>query len=211
MAHPAGLSKRKFPGDPRGRHREIKEPLLQGHHAGPHGLEVDIGAQHREIAALPRIRHDRLVATLEKMAAETVPRVEAHRPCGLEPAHPRNQIGLGRLQQEMVVVGHRHLRRHPPARALAHLAQGLEEATPIRGVLENRLPPVPAFENVINRPGIYHARFASHPSTLPKSLRPRQERNSRSDPFFPSPDGCDLPVVLLPAPAGAALTLGTRG
>ena len=32
------------------------------------------------------------------------------------------------------------------------LAQGFQKAPPIRVVLENRLPPVPAVENMINRP-----------------------------------------------------------
>ncbi len=67
------------------------------------------------------------------------------------------------------------------------LAQGFQKAPPIRVVLENRLPPVPTVENMINRPGIFHARCARHPSPLPKSLRAGQERVSRSDPFFHSP------------------------
>ena len=50
----------------------------------------------------------------------------------------------------------------PPACARASLTKGFKEAPPIRIVLENRLAPVSAVENVINRPLLFNACLAGH-------------------------------------------------
>ena len=72
-----------------------------------------------------------------------VPRVEAPRPSGLEPSHPRHRIGLGRLHQEMGVVGHQHIRKHPLASPVAHLPERSQKAPLIRGIPADRLSAIP--------------------------------------------------------------------
>ena len=61
----------------------------------------------------------------------------------LEPGHPADQVWLGRLHQEVVVVAHEDVSVDQPPCALARLRQGSDEALPVRVVLEDRLPTLP--------------------------------------------------------------------
>ncbi len=153
--------------------RKIKQPLIESHQPRTHRVEMDLVAQHREVAALLRIHDDRFIPPLKKVPAEPMPRVEAHRPRHLEPAHPRDQVCLRRLQQEMVVVRHQYIGMNPPAGPRARLSESLQKTAPILVIPENRFAPVPTIQNVINGTFKFNARFASHETDICTLSPPR--------------------------------------
>ena len=65
---------------------------------------------------------------------------------------------------------------HPPTGPRTSLAQCFQKAPPIRVVLKDGFPPVPAIENVINRPGKFHARFTSHDKNDPLRIQHSTQR-----------------------------------
>ena len=62
----------------------------------------------------------------------------------------------------MVMIAHQHTGMDPPPCARAGLAEGFQKAPPVLIVLENRLAPVSAVENVINGSLLFNACFAGH-------------------------------------------------
>ena len=67
------------------------------------------------------------------------------------------------------MIAHQHIGLHPPARADASLTERLQKPPPIRIVLENRLAPIPAVENVVHSSLKFNSGFAGH---NPASLYP---------------------------------------
>ena len=129
-----------------------------------------------------------VLSSLKKMPAQPVPPVEAHRPGGLEPAHPRHEVGVRGLDQQMVMIAHQHQRVDPPARAQARLAQRGQETRAIRVVAKDRLTAVPAIEHMIDGPLEFDACFASHAisrSPFTPALSKQKEQLSQTDPAPP--------------------------
>jgi hypothetical protein len=69
-----------------------------------------------------------------------------------------------------------------PARLGTNLAQRLDEALAIRVIQEDRLPPVVAIQDVINRAGIFDSLLAGHRrhSLLPPGERENYMRDMNS-------------------------------
>jgi hypothetical protein len=53
-----------------------------------------------------------------------------------------------------------------PFRPGTGFGEGLQKAAAIRVILKNRLSPVAAIQDVIDRAGIFHSEFASHDVSL---------------------------------------------
>jgi len=61
------------------------------------------------IRKLDRINHHGFLSAQVHMAGRLPAPVEAHRPNGLEPVHPVDQIRFGRLEHQLVVVSYQHV------------------------------------------------------------------------------------------------------
>ncbi len=101
----------------------------------------------------------------------------------------RNHVGrfaeasryAGQLLHQEKMIGQEDVGVNLPARFGTSLAQRLDEALAIRIVLEDRLPPVPAIHDVIDRAGIFDSQLAGHAGKVPRAQlwvniknRPRQ-------------------------------------
>jgi hypothetical protein len=71
------------------------------------------------------------VAAGKEMAKFLVAWVETDSVGAQQPLHSRHQIGLGRFDDEMKVVGHQAIGVHLPAGFLARFGQRLEEAVAV--------------------------------------------------------------------------------
>ena len=79
-----------------------------------------------------------------------------------KPFHAFHEVGGGRLDNQMEVVGHEAKAMHLPKRFLATLSERGQKSLAIRVVLEKTLSMVTAIHEVVNRPGILDAQLASH-------------------------------------------------
>jgi hypothetical protein len=73
-----------------------------------------------------------------------------------------------------------------PAGLGAGFGEGLQKATTIRVILKNRLAPVAAIQDVIDRAGIFHSEFARHDGSFvvgPKVSQSRKCSICGTDPF----------------------------
>ena len=102
------------------------------------------------------------IATLKQMPAQAMAAIEAHRPGGLEPAHARDEIGFGSLDQQVVVIAHEHIRMDAPAGAPADLAEGPQETLAVGIVAKDVFPPVAPIQDVVKRAAKFEARFPGH-------------------------------------------------
>src|SRR5690625_3964321 len=85
----------------------------------------------------------------------------------LQPLHPRHQVRLRRLDREMVVIAHQHIREKPPVAPLNDLKETFLKSltTPAK---HKKIPPViSAVEHMIHRTGIFYAILSGHPSKKP--------------------------------------------
>ena len=107
----------------------------------------------------------------------------------LKPLHPCHQIRLRRLDDEMVVIAHRHPRMTPPTRHATRLAHGFEEKQPVFPVKEDRLPAIFTGYDVVKDAFLIDAdaerhdvRVASSPPTFNKCVvvRAKVERTVRA-------------------------------
>ena len=79
-----------------------------------------------------------------------------------EPFHTLNQVGLGRLDDQVKVVARQTPRMHLPAGLGAALAQSLEEEIPVLGAAKYRLLVTAAVHDVTDRPFGLPSQFACH-------------------------------------------------
>jgi hypothetical protein len=66
----------------------------------------------------------------------------------------------------MIVIRHQDEGVHPPTGALARLSQRSQKLFLIRVIVKNRFLPIAAIQQMINRSGELHSRFARHPLIL---------------------------------------------
>jgi hypothetical protein len=66
---------------------------------------------------------DRVVAALEQVTEEVVPVIEVPAVLAMQPLHPRRQVWLWRLDQQVHVVAHEAIREYRPAEPLDHLTE----------------------------------------------------------------------------------------
>ena len=95
-----------------------------------------------EITGARAIHHQRFVPAAEQMPKELVSPVEAPGMDTPKPFHPRHQVGLGRFDDQMEVIGHQTPCMHLPTGALTALPQDFDERLPIGIIVEDRLAPV---------------------------------------------------------------------
>ena len=98
------------------------------------------------------------------MACEFVPPIE---PAGLgKPFHAQNQVGFGSFDDPMKIISHQAPSVNRPVGFGAGFGEGRQKAPPIQVVVVNRLAPVPAIHDMVNRPGLWQSEFARHAPSL---------------------------------------------
>ena len=112
--------------------------------------------------------------------------VEARRVGAQEPFHAGDQIGVGRLQHPMKMVGHQTEGMYLPAGFLTRFGQGVHKQRSILVGTENGLPPVPTVHNMIDGARIFHTKFSGHGRESASSTTKRQPNMSLcgTDPFM---------------------------
>ncbi len=138
-------------------HRLVRRQQLR-----PRGVEMDVIAHALEIAAARAIHQQRFVAATEQMAEELVPPVEAAGVGAQKPFHPGDQIRLRRLDHEVKMIRYEDVGVNLPAGLGASLGKSFNEAMAVHIVLEDRLAPVAAIHDVVDRAGILDAQLAGH-------------------------------------------------
>jgi len=88
--------------------------------------------------------------------------IEARRPRALQPVHPFDQVRLGRLDGEVVMIAHEHIRVHMPAHQIARLAKCFEKRLGFADGEEKIAAVIAAIDDVIDRSGKLDAQPASH-------------------------------------------------
>ena len=136
---------------------------------------MDISAHDLRVIGVLPINDDRLVTSLKQMAKDLMPPVVALRVGSLQPFHPRHEVCLGSLHQQMIVIAHQHVSVNEPAGFLAGFLQGFEKTLPIRIVFEDRAALIAAGHDMIYGTGILDAQRASHarkPDALNQARQP---------------------------------------
>lgn len=123
-----------------------------------------------QIAIAAALNDERLVAAAEQVAEELVPAIE---PAGVgpqKPFHARHQIGLGRLDDQMKMIGHQTIRMDLPAGLVTGFGEALKEAQSILVVVEDGFAAVAAVHEVVQRSGVLQSQLSGHDGRVPEWL-----------------------------------------
>lgn len=96
------------------------------------------------------------------MAEELVSVVEPDRAGAQEPFHAGDQIGVGRLGDQMEMIAHQAPGVHLEGGLLASLGQRLDKVLPVHAAPKNILLAVPTAHDVVNGARVLHSQFACH-------------------------------------------------
>lgn len=113
------------------------------------GIEVDIVADGAEVVSLVRLHQKGFVAAAEEVAGKFVAAVKAGGVGGKKPTHARDEVGLGRLEDEVKVVTHETVGVDVPVGPGAGFAEGLEKKLAVSIIPPNAFTAVAAVENMI--------------------------------------------------------------
>ena len=86
------------------------------------------------------------------MAEEFMPVVKADGVGALQPSHAAYQVGVGRLQHQMVMLAQQTIRVNLPIGFLAVLGQRFQEILPVNVIQEYILTSVTPAHDMIHRP-----------------------------------------------------------
>lgn len=160
-ANPLGRQARMRRLDPGGPPIAAPLPLIRPFdQPSPNGVQNHIPAHLEEVALL--LDQNRLIAPLEEMPHPAVPPVEGLRIDAIELPHAQDEIPLGGLDDQVVMVSHEAIAVAAPAVAVGHPPQRDEKLLPVTVVFEYRLSRVPAGGNVVDCPGILNAQRPCH-------------------------------------------------
>ena len=124
--------------------------------------------------------------------------------CPLQPFHTRHQVGLRRLQQEVIVIPHQHIGMNPEPRPPAHLGQRIQKSGRIASVAKDRLSPIPTTHHMINGPRVVNAYAPWHSHTNGRANPPRQSLSATMCGPTPYPPNRDTTE---PSPSSSAIGL----
>jgi hypothetical protein len=80
--------------------------------------------------------------------------------------HSGRKVGLGRLQEQMDVIGHPHVAHHQPIELPNSRFQALQKALEITLVAEYSLPAIATAHHVVDRSRIFNAMWSCHDRIL---------------------------------------------
>ena len=128
----------------------IPQVLPRTHQLRPRRIQMDVIAHCPQIPVPAPIHNQRLVPPAEQVPKHLVPPVKPRRIGAQKPFHPRHQVGLRRLHHQMKMIRHQAQCQHLPPRLPARLPQRGQKPPPILIILENRLPPVPPAQHMVD-------------------------------------------------------------
>lgn len=118
---------------------------------GSNGIEVDVSAYFEEV---PVLFHDLGMETsLKEMTGATMPSVEEAGIASIEILHPRGEIRLRGLHEEMIVISHQDERVQSPSVRFDRPPQPVKPSLTVRVVLHDVLMRIPARSNMVDRTG----------------------------------------------------------
>jgi len=79
-----------------------------------------------------------------------------------EPLHALDQIPFGRLDDQMKIIPHQTEGMDLPIRLDASFVQGFKETLPVGVIAEDGFAPIPAIQDVTNRPFVFNAQRSWH-------------------------------------------------
>ncbi len=106
------------------------------------------------------------------MAAATVPPVEVARVTAAKVLHPGGEVGLGRLDKQMLMIGHQHKGVQSPAIGFHRPPQPVEPLFPIGIVTDDGLALVATRDHVVQGAGEFHPQRSGHLTSLAIALPP---------------------------------------
>jgi hypothetical protein len=86
--------------------------------------------------------------------------------------HSGQKVGLGRLQEQMDVIGHPHVAHHQPIELPNSRFQALQKTLKITRVAEYSLPAIATAHHVVDRSRIFNAKWSCHDRILPPRASP---------------------------------------
>jgi hypothetical protein len=105
---------------------------------------------------------ERVEPTLKEMARTLVPMVEPSGISAVEPVHSAGEIGLGGLDDEVIVIGHQYPGREAPTETLHSLSEEGEEHSGIDVVAEDGPSFIAARRDVVESAGKLDAKRSCH-------------------------------------------------
>ena len=117
---------------------------------GRHRIQDQVPTELLQVALL--VHQDTLESPLQDMANATMPPVKGLCIDTVQPQHAVTEVGLGRFQEEMIVIDHQAVGIASPV-LLGHLPrEQVDEAGAIAVVVIDGVPGVPARRDMIERP-----------------------------------------------------------
>lgn len=124
---------------------------------------MHIIADRFQIPASAAVHDQRLVTSAEQVAEEFMAAIEPRGVGAQEPAHPGDEVGVGRLHNKVKMIGQETERMNLPIGFGANLRQGREKLLVIQIVAEDEFAAVAPVHDVIDRAGIFDAQRSGCP------------------------------------------------
>ena len=86
----------------------------------------------------------------------------------VDPAHASRQIGLGCLDQQVIVVVHEAVSVAEPVEAADDKAGKVEKGAPVSVVAEDAMAGIPPGSNMVKSAWILRAEWTSHERSIPR-------------------------------------------
>src|SRR5207253_823538 len=96
------------------------------------------------------------------MSTAPVPQIKPDTVADIEPLHRPAQIGLGRLNQQMIVIGHEHIRMEHHPKSFDLLGKQFTEMIAITVGAKDRLPFIPTGGDMIPTVRALDSRSTGH-------------------------------------------------
>ena len=113
-----------------------------------------ISGQFQEIGVL--IDQDPPVSPLKKMSYPAILTVEVSRVATVDPVHDLQQVSLGGLKREMIVIAHEYKTVNDQVKAVAVILQDAKESFPVRILDKDVLLLIPSAGYVVQRTRILY-------------------------------------------------------
>jgi hypothetical protein len=135
----------------------------------PNRIENDIAAHFPQISI--SIDHLGTEPPLKHMTTALMPAIESLRVDAVQVAHRQREIGLGCLEEQVIVVAHEAVGVTKDTITSHRGGQHDEKARAIVVVLKNAAMVVPTSRNVVDPAGKLQAERSRHEPTLPSACR----------------------------------------
>ena len=124
-----------------------------------------------QISVAAAVHKQGFVSATEEVAEKLVLAIEAISVSTQKPFHAGHQVGLGRFDDQMKVIGHQTIGVDLPIGLGTGLAKGIEEEEAIGIVAKDGFPAVAAVHEVVDRPFIFQPEFARHELNLQSAIK----------------------------------------